>query len=757
MPRRIRILGLAALGVGGLFALNSAGPEETWVGIAEDIAAAVAGVALWVGAGRQPAGSRRAWSLVAVAVSCWVVGDFVWNGYAVVGLTRPDVSVADAFYLSGYPFLAAGVLTMARARAGRYLREGVLDGCIFGVAATAVVWQLLVVPTAASTTSWTTSAAWSAYPLADALLLAAVTWLALSPGKRNGATFAMLGSLVLTLVVDVLYAYLPVVSSFPTSRLDWLYPIAYALLAVAALHPTSRELTTTGVHVNRMHPARLVLLGGAICAAPVVALFADPDSTTRYVLLGLSLALGLVVVARFAAAVRAREVAQEELVYRSTHDELTGAVSRVLLVDRIAHAVERGRRQRDSVAVLYVDLDRFKAVNDTLGHDVGDQLLVEVARRMREVLRPSDTLGRLGGDEFVVLCEDVTTGEALRVAERLAQAIAEPTRLATLALQVTASVGIALSGDGSHTVDTLIRNADTAMYATKRRGGNGCELYDRQLRDAFKHRRDLEDALRDALDAGELVLHYQPMVRPDDDTVSGFEALLRWRRPDGSLLQPAEFIPIAEETGLIVPIGAWVIEQACRKLAAWKLDGITDPTISVNVSASQFRHHALPYDVKRALAKTGADPTRLVLEIGESVFTANEDDAVEQLEQLRQLGVRVAIDDFGTGYSGLSYVHRLPVDIVKIDRAFVAELVTDPAASTVLAAVVHLAHVLGFQVVAEGAETAEQVELLRALECDRIQGFYYARPTASDRADVIAREGRPRGPNAFAGPAPASS
>jgi EAL domain-containing protein (putative c-di-GMP-specific phosphodiesterase class I) len=327
------------------------------------------------------------------------------------------------------------------------------------------------------------------------------------------------------------------------------------------------------------------------------------------------------------------------------------------------------------------------------------------------------------------------------VAERLTAAIGEPTSLRTLALQVTASVGIAVSTDESTTTDALVRDADTAMYEVKRMGGNSYGLYDTHIREIFQHRREIEDALRDATATGELVLHYQPVVRPADSTVAGFEALLRWQRVDDTLLAPSEFISIAEETGAIVPIGAWVIETACHKLAAWALDGIKEPSLAINVSALQFRNGVLLHDIKRALARTGADPTRLVLEITESVLVRDNDKVIDQLEKIRQLGIRIALDDFGTGYSGLSYLHRLPVDIIKIDRSLTTELDTDPAASIVIAALIDLAHALGFQVVAEGAETHEQVERLRALECDQIQGYFYARPTTAAQADAIARHG----------------
>ncbi|MGQ0831600.1 MAG: putative bifunctional diguanylate cyclase/phosphodiesterase [Microthrixaceae bacterium] len=725
-----------------LVVASSLAPNSLQVGILEDVLSAAAAGALWVGARRQTEGARRDWSLVALAVTAWVVGDLVWDGYTALGIERPDVSVSDAWYMAAYPLLAFGVMSMARRRARGQLREGLLDSCIFAASMTIMTWQLLVVPIAAQTHSWTTSVVWSAYPLLDVLLLGAVAWLVFAPGSRSIASALFVASLVIWLVADVLYSSLPTWTSIDTSRIDPLYPIGYALMAAAALHPASAEITQPGPASHRTHPARFVILAMALCGAVIVALCVKSDDvTSRLVLVSLGIALSILVVGRFALEIREREVVEDQLVHRSTHDELTGVVNRVLLMDRIDHALQRAARQRSTVAVLYLDLDHFKAINDTYGHDVGDDLLIEVTRRISDLLRPSDTVGRLGGDEFLVVCEDLAVGDVVRVAERLIGTIAAPTSLASLALQITTSIGIAVCVDGTGSVDALVRDADAAMYEVKRRGGNSYELYDADLRATFARRREIEDALRDATATGELVLLYQPIVRARDETVSGFEALLRWQRSDGTLLEPAEFIRIAEETGTIVPIGTWVIEQACHKLAAWELDGIEDPTISINVSALQFRHETLLHDLKRALALSGAHPSRLTLEITESLLVSENDHVIEQLEVIRQLGVRVAIDDFGTGYSGLSYLHRLPIDIIKIDRSFVAELDTDPGATTVLHAVVALAHALGLEIVAEGAETAQQTERLRALDCDHIQGFYFAQPTGSQQADRVARSG----------------
>lgn len=726
MPRPTGLV-IAAVAV-VLVALNTATPGSTWAPLIADLVATFAAATLLRSARRQPANTRRAWTYIATAISCWVIGDFVWDGYAVAGLERPDVSIADALYLGAYVLLTLGLLRMTQARAADAWRDGVADGVIFAVAVAVVVWQLLVVPIAATTSSWITSAVWSAYPLADALMLGGVAWLAFTPGRRDRSTTWLLAAACTTLTVDFLYSYLPTASTFDTSRLDPAYPVIYAMYAAAAL-AASADVDAPQHPATRMHTARFVLLGAALSSAAIVFVGSESTASVGWVYLGFAVALCALITNRFALAIRARESVQRQLEYQSTHDDLTGAVNRDLLLDRIAHAIARtGRQSGESVAVLYIDLDQFKNVNDKYGYDVGDELLHETSRRARSALRSSDTFGRSGGDEFVALCEGIAAVDALRVAERLISCISEPLVINSVTLRVTASIGVALASGSSQSVDELVRDADNAMYVAKRKGGNGFEVCDQRLRATFDARREMEDALRNATTTDELVLHYQPSVRAGTETISGFEALLRWQRADGTLLQPAEFIAIAEETGAVVPIGTWVIEQACRRLATWTLDGIDAPAISVNVSALQFRSGALLHSVRRALAHTGADPGRLVLEITESVLVRENDQVIEQLEQARRLGIRVAIDDFGTGYSGLSYLHRLPVDIIKLDRSLVSQLALDPSAAIVSRAIIDLAHALGIEIIAEGAETESDVERLVALQCDQIQGFHYARP-----------------------------
>jgi len=733
----VRVVLWVGVAVVGLALINRSVPGDA-AGYLEDAVSATAVAALWVGLYRRRQ-TGRAWACIGLGVTLWVAGDMVWDGYALAGLTRPDVSFADLFYLVGYPLLAFGLYEMARLRSGRHAREGLLDGAIFGAAALVAVWQLLVVPTAAGTHEFFTGVVWSAYPLGDVLLIAAAAWVAISPGKRGLTTALLLGSLILTFVLDVLYAYLPLTTSFDVSRLDWLYPVTYVMLAAAALHRDGAELTTAGPASQRVHPARLALLGTSLVAVPMVAILTDSTaSATRVVLLAIALCVSAAVVARFTMAVRARELAQDALAYRATHDTLTGAVNRLLLLDRVEHALLHDRA--DPLAVMYLDLDRFKAINDTLGHDIGDELLSSVASRITEGLRVSDTLGRFGGDEFVLLCEDIDPDHAVRVAERLVRTIAEPFDLDGRTVQTTVSIGVAIGDNRAGDVDALIRSADQAMYEAKRLGGNRVEVYDDELRGRYRRRREIEQALEHALEQGELALHYQPVVRTDG-SVSGFEALLRWRRPDGSMIPPGEFIPIAEETGLIVPIGDWIIHEACSQLEAWSYDGIVEPWISINVSALQLRHDNLRRSLEDAIARMGADPRRLMIELTESAMVSPGATNIAQLQQLRDLGVRVAVDDFGTGYSGLAYLRRLPVDVIKIDQTFVAELVEDMAATAVVLAIVQLAHALDLEVIAEGAESGKQVELLTALQCDYIQGFFFAAAVPADAATAIIRRG----------------
>jgi diguanylate cyclase (GGDEF)-like protein len=427
-----------------------------------------------------------------------------------------------------------------------------------------------------------------------------------------------------------------------------------------------------------------------------------------------------------------RHASEQALQQLALHDSLTGLPNRVLFIDRLEQAIRQLGRRGGRAAVLFVDLDRFKLVNDSFGHGAGDHVLVTVARRLGAALRPGDTLARYAGDEFTVLCADVVDEvSVVEIAERLLATLDAPVVLDDgRQTFVSASIGVALAGRGDGTADDVLSHADSAMYEAKDRGRNRIEVFDNDMRANVLARIEQAAALDRALKNGELRVHYQPEIRLSDETVCGVEALARWQHPDHGLVGPGDFIAVAEETGLVVPLGAEVLRTACRDLESLSVLAPGSLTVSVNLSARQLVEPGVIDTVWQLVTETGMDASRLRLEITESVLLEDVSTSVEALLGLRALGVQLAIDDFGTGYSSLSYLRRFPVDVVKVDRSFVAGMGTDPAAEAIVAAVVNLAHALGLVVVAEGVETEEQLVVLRALGCDRGQGFLWsaARP-----------------------------
>ena len=432
---------------------------------------------------------------------------------------------------------------------------------------------------------------------------------------------------------------------------------------------------------------------------------------------------------------------------KALHDPLTGLANRTVLNDRLEQAQRRAERSRSNVAVLFLDLDRFKVINDSLGHDAGDDLLIAVAQRLLLSLRPGDTAARFGGDEFVILCEDVVgPHEAVALAERLGEILREPFMLAGDRVFVTASVGIAISSGEGDDAAALLRDADAAMYEAKSHGPARYELFDKRMRQRAVARLELEKDLRRAVEEAQLRVHYQPNIRLDDDAVVGVEALLRWEHPDRGLIPPADFIPLAEETGLIVPIGRWVIETACSQLAEWHRAGASDHGLymSINLSPHQLKDPCLVSDVTAALLRYGVRPQSLCFEVTESALINDIAGASDVLGRLRGLGVRIALDDFGTGYSSLSYLHTLPVDVLKLDRSFIARLSPELRDRAVIAGMVDLAHALDLTVVAEGVETEEQLRGLRELHCDVVQGHHYCKASPPEDLTAMVCEPAPK-------------
>ncbi len=438
-----------------------------------------------------------------------------------------------------------------------------------------------------------------------------------------------------------------------------------------------------------------------------------------------------------------------ELTRQAFEDSLTGLPNRVLFRDRVEHAVARNQRGGGRVTLLLVDLDDFKMVNDTLGHAAGDELIASVAERMSQQVRPSDTLARLGGDEFAVLVEDVDEIEVAALADRLLTAIRQPVRLGTRDFVGTASIGAATTKADGAVTDTgeLLRDADLAMYSAKAAGRDRFAVFDPAMYADVLREADERSQLEHALADNQFLVHYQPIVDLPSGRLTGVEALVRWQHPQRGLLGPNTFIPLAETTGLIVPLGRWVLRQACLQAAAWheNLPGADDLRVSVNLSPRQFQYAGLIGDVRDVLAETGIDPHRVVLEITESLLMQDTDATIAMLEQLRALGVQLAIDDFGTGYSSLSYLKRFPVDILKIDRSFVDGITTDPEDATLAEAVVQLGRALHLQTVAEGIETHDQHSALRMLGCEYGQGYLFAKPAEpSQIEDLLLKADRER-------------
>jgi diguanylate cyclase (GGDEF)-like protein len=444
---------------------------------------------------------------------------------------------------------------------------------------------------------------------------------------------------------------------------------------------------------------------------------------------------------QMAALVLERRRLQSQLIEHAYHDSLTGLPNRRLGEDRLSNATKRAARASHRAAVLWIDLNKFKQVNDLYGHSIGDAVLQHTAKRLAGRLRASDTLARMGGDEFMVILEEIKDRHAAeRTAIDLLDVLAGPMLIDDFEISISASIGISLYPDDGNTVDTLAQHADRAMYAAKF-GGCGVLSFSPDMDREPAERRELESELSLALETNGFSIAYQPQCLPDG-TLVGFEALLRFNSPRLGNISPAQFIPIAEETGLIVPIGQWVLREVCRQSQLWREANHAMVPIAVNISAIEFDREDFADSVARVLTETGQDPSMLVLELTESIVMHDTSESTRQMNRLKQLGVRIAIDDFGTGYSSLSYLHRLPIDLLKIDRSFIENLTEPEGTRPIVEAVLSMAHSLGYSVVAEGVETTEQLSSLKKNSCDIIQGYLFSRPVKPDAAANFLASGR---------------
>jgi len=435
--------------------------------------------------------------------------------------------------------------------------------------------------------------------------------------------------------------------------------------------------------------------------------------------------------------------AEEKLRYQAYHDPLTDLPNRLMYTEHLDMALPQAQRREQMCGVMMLDLDHFKNINDTFGHDFGDKLLINVAQRLRECIRKEDTLARMGGDEFTFLLSLVDdVKDIARVAEKILASFAQPTTIDGKDLFVTPSIGISLFPNDGKDAETLLKNADAAMYRAKEGGRNAYQFYTADMNAQAQERMSLENDLRRALENGELEMYYQPKVSAKDGRIVAAESLIRWHHPTRGFVSPAEFIPLAEENGLILPIGEWLLNEVCRQIRRWRDAGLTVPCIAVNLSGRQFQRQNLPDMLAQAIADAGIEAEDLELELTEGTIMSNAETNIEMLVLLKRMGMSLAIDDFGTGYSSLSYLKRFPVDVLKIDYSFVRDIVTDNNSAELVRGVIGMAHGLKLEVVAEGVETSEQLAFLRLHQCDLIQGFLFSKAVPADDFAALVREGR---------------
>ena len=711
--------------------------------IAQAIVPLAATVSL-VAAGRRASGRlRTSWFLLACAALSWGIGQGIWTWYEVVlDQEVPYPSFADVGYLGAVPFLLAGVLwfpsrslrAMGRLRAMidglmtvatvAFVSYGTFLGVIYATSEGDVFERVLAV----------------IYPAADVLTVAVVlAVLARRVDRLGGPLPVVAAGLVSLAVADSAFAYMTAKGTYgndPVTDLGW--PLGFALLALAAAMPgedaaeaTTRRMSLSWFSVSLPY---LPLIPGVVV---FIAIAFEGESMGPFLASASSAAALLLVARQMLTMLENRELTgsleetvaelrerEGQLEFQAFHDPLTQLANRALFRDRLDHALEQ--RRDEAVSVLFVDLDDFKTVNDSLGHDVGDRLLVSVGERLRACVRVGDTVARIGGDEFAILIEVDDAGtEGPMVAQRVLSALAVPFSVVGRDLRVSASLGLASGHYESG--EAVLQDADLAMYAAKANGKARVELFERTMRTTAVDRMELVAGVQAAVEAGEMIVYLQPIVDLRTLEVEGHEALVRWQHPQRGLLGPESFMALAEETGDIVSMGWWVLEQACEQAQTWP-----HGHVGVNLAARQLLDPAAVTTVAGILSRTGIDPRRVVLEITESVFLDTE--AIgHRLHQLRALGMLLAIDDFGTGYSSLSYLTRLPVDIVKIDRSFVERLGGPPGDEVLVRAVVQLARSLGLRSVGEGVETPAQLERLQSFGCDAAQGYLFGRPQAEPR------------------------
>ena len=692
------------------------------------------------------------WLVIACAFALFLADGITRSEFHTLGnLSASRSLVPDFLALPGYGLLAAGLLGFSRSRIrGPHRHMSViLDGLIAAFALAALAWVFAVQPVLVHHhTPLAVRLVLTAYPSMSIFLVVITLKIALNPEQAHvPAYWFLVFAMSCMFIGDAIYMFADInVIHLPDRLLDLPYGLAYLGAGVTALHPSMRTLTGVGRQLRiTTSRGRVVLVAAALLIPAILCIHQPSESAgNRIALFIITLALTATTILRIIQALYTAERSEARLAFQATHDRLTGLPNRLMLEQHLSRLLEQATVDDTHVALLFLDLDRFKLINETLGHHYGDELLKKVAQRLRSHVRPSDLVTRIGGDEFmIVLGNVVSVSQALALANRLRFSLRAPFAMNEREFFVSASIGLAFASgeDRDATAEILVRDADTAMNQAKEVGRDAVAVFDESMRTRVSERVELENDLRHAVDLHQLHLVYQPIVRLPKGPVEGLEALIRWSHPTQGVLQPTRFIRLAEESGIINEIGNWVLEEAIAQMAAWrrKIPEMQNVYMSVNLSGAQLHDENLVRKVADTLAIHDLPGSSLCLELTESVLMDDPIAAAEILVQVRRLGVHLAIDDFGTEYSSLAYLRRFPVTSLKIDKSFVDTLgEEDSSDATLVAAIVAMSKALGISTIAEGVETPSQLDRLLDLGCDCVQGFLYSRPVHADLLPEVA-------------------
>ena len=688
-----------------------------------------------------PKDDKPFWLFMSIGHFCYLVAELIWAWYeSVQGAEVPFPGSPDIFYMLQIIFYStAFAFKIIKEKKPLHATRLLFDVAIVLVVATTFSWHFLIEPIVSSPEATGLFLFVSiGYPVGDLALLLGGSAILLGGTinlRLNQSFIFILAGLLMQIFADSGYLYLLASDQYDTgSFVDPLFTLALLLIGYSGVYAKDQVTVYSDkdLPVYSQADGLRVSLPYITVMGLLIFLLSQNRMFTG-VAIGCSIAILLVLI-RQIIVLRENDRLMSSLNYLAYHDALTGLANRKQMERRMERAIEDAKRQGSMIAVLYIDLDRFKVINDLLGHKAGDELLVQVANKLKACMRSQVIVARQGGDEFCVLAEGIGS---LADAEATGQAVYESLRgvyrIGGRELKVTPSIGISVYPRDGEVPDTLLKNADIAMYRAKRSGKDRCSLYNTELDTEFSKRIGVEADLPYALDNGQFIVYYQPIMDAGNHVIRGYEALLRWEHPSLGLIAPGMFIPIAEETGYILPIGEWVMETACQQAKAWEEAG-QPLKIAVNISPKQFHQENLISLIDAILKRTGLDASRLELEITEAVAMSEMKDVIGKLGDLKKLGVQIAIDDFGTGYSSLSYLAVLPIDTLKIAREFIREIGNNRASEAIISSIITLAKNLNLQVVAEGVETKEQLDFLSRENCDLAQGYLIGKPAPIARS-----------------------